>query len=423
MRSGSRVPIEMECATVSEGYTMNGGYRLMSGFVLLATMPIWGCAQAFLGAGDFLSTFGDGLYSIGSCLSPLEPIELNEVFDKAPVVTWTDGMTEITDAAQPDVQAFLDEKLGEDVTPIDYRSLRFQHLGSLSRGEVIRVEAMSDVVYRVALYDADYTLIPAGSLHDFTGQRRALEIPIARDTLASYLRLDLRFLSETNQPMILLTRLGVMSRPEPRGQTVMLNFGGQEDVIFRSGYLIPARVGTIDDPVIRQIAARQFRSVFAPYNLTVLTDADPLPAAPFSAIHIGPAELSTYNYGLAEFIDSRNAYPDDIAVVDTNQPALDIARLLGPETFGRAIGMIAAHEMGHLLGLEHVSDPDALMTGAQCQGTGADIERMLRRQFKRAPIIMAVADLRQWVVGYQDAAAELLEMIGAAGPNGEKPND
>ncbi len=401
---------------------MNSGYKILVVCVLSVGLLVAGCAQGLIDLGDSLSTFGDGLYSLGSCLSPLEPIELNEVFGKAPVIAWADGMTEITDAAQPDVQAFLDEKLGEDVTPIDYRSLRFQQIGPLSRGEVIRVEAMSDVVYRVALYDADYKLIPAGSLHDFTGQRRTLEIPIVRDTPAGYLRLDLRFLSETNQPMIRLTRLGVVSRPEPREQTVMLNFGGQEDVIFRSGYLIPARVGTIDDPVIRQIAASQFRSVYAPYNLTVLTDADPPPPEPFSVIYIGPAELSTYNYGLAEFIDSRNAYPDDIAVVDTNQPALDIARLLGSETFGRAIAMIAAHEMGHLLGLEHVSDPDALMTGAQCQGTGADVERMLRRQLKRAPIILAVVDLQQWVVGYQDAAAELLGTVGAAIVTGT-PND
>jgi hypothetical protein len=233
----------------------------------------------------------------------------------------------------------------------------------------------------------------------------------------------LQFLSETNQPMIRLTRLGVVPQPSPRGQTVMLHFGGQDEVTFRSGYLVPARIGAIDDATIRQVAVEQFRSVYAPYNITILTDADPPPAEPFSVLYIGPAELSTYNYGLAEFIDSRNAYPDDIAIVDTNQPALDIARLLGPQTYGRAIAMIAAHEMGHLLGLEHVADADALMTGVQCQGTGADIERMLHRRFKRAAIILAVTDLQPWVVGYQDAAAQLLETVGAAVTDTGMPND
>ena len=398
---------------------MNNGMKALRLCCALVAMVVTGCAEGFLNASKFLDTVSGGLNSLGSCLSPLEPIDLNEVFGKAPAVAWVDGAAEVTDAVQPDVQAFLSEQLGQDILPINYRILRFEQVGPLNNGETIQIEALSDVADHVALYDADYTLIPAGSMHDFDGRRRTLRIPITRDMPAAYLRVDLEYLSETNQPILRLTRAEGIARPEPRGQTVVLHFGGQADVTFRSGYLVPAQVGAIDDPAVRQAATEQFRAIYAPYNVTVLTDSDPQPAEPFGVVYIGPADLSTYNYGISEIIDSRNAYQDDIAVVDTNQPALEVAGLLGPETYGRAIGTIAAHEMGHLLGLEHVADPDALMTGVQCQGTGVDIERMLHRQIKRAPILLAAADLKQWVVGYQDAAADLLDALGSATPQGQ----
>jgi hypothetical protein len=264
----------------------------------------------------------------------------------------------------------------------------------------------------VCLYDADCTLIPAGSARDFNGQRRTLQVPIARDTAAAYLRIDLEFLSERNEPIARLTRICSTAPPALRSQTVVLHFGGQAEVTFRNGLLLPAQIGAIDDPLVRDAAVEQFRAVYAPFNLTVLTDGDPLPTGPFSVVYIGPTDLPLFNYGLAEIVDSRNAYQDDVAVVDANQPALELASLLGPQTYGQALGMIAAHEMGHLLGLEHVSDPDALMTGAQCQGTGLDLGRMLARQFKKAPIILVSADLQEWVTGYQDAVPYLLEILG-----------
>ncbi len=56
--------------------------------VVLMTVGMTGCAETFLGAGGFFSTFGSGLNSIGTCLSPLTPIALNEVFSKAPAAVW-----------------------------------------------------------------------------------------------------------------------------------------------------------------------------------------------------------------------------------------------------------------------------------------------------------------------------------------------
>jgi hypothetical protein len=378
----------------------------------LLFVAISGCAEAFLGAGGFLGQVGDGLNAVGTCLSPLAPTDLNAVFTKAPLAEWADGSAEITDASQPEVEAFLGEQLGQDVTPADYLVLRIYQLGPLAKGEAIQIEPLSDVIDHVWLYDADHMLIPAGSVHDFDGRRRTLQIPITRDTTSAYLRIDLEFLSERDEPIARLTRLGAVTPSSPRPQTVVLHFGGQDEVTFRNGLIVPAQIGAIDDPTIRYAAVEQFRAIYAPFDLTVLTDGDPLPEGPFSVVYIGPTDLPAFNYGLAEIVDSRNVYPDDVAVVDADQPALDLARLLGPETYGRALGAIAAHEMGHLLGLEHVSDPDALMTGAQCQGAGLDVERMLARQFKKAPLILVSADLQEWILGYQDPVSYLMVILG-----------
>ena len=382
----------------------------------LLSVLMSGCSQAFIGAGGFFSNLGGGLNSIGTCLSPLAPVDLNAVFTKAPSVEWADGSAEITDAPQDEVAAFLGEQIGKDIQPADYLALRFYRLGPLTHGEIIQIETLSDVMDRVCLYDADYTFIPAGSVRDFDGRRRTLQVPIARDTAAAYLRIDLEFLSERNEPIGRLTRIGNTPPPAPRPQTVVLHFGGQAEVTFRNGLLLLAAIGPIDDPAVRDSAAEQFRAVYAPFDMTVLTDSDPLPTGPFSVVYIGPTDLPSFNYGLSEIGDSRNAYQDDVAIVDSNQLALELAGVLGRETYGRALGMIAAHEMGHLLGLEHVSDPDALMTGAQCQGAGVDIERMLARQLKKAPLTLASADLQEWFVGYQDPVPYLLEILGPSVP-------
>lgn len=382
--------------------------------VASCTLLVAGCADLLLSTGSLLGTVGNGLRSIGTCLSPVDAIDLHDVFNKGTALTWSDNAVELSDADQPEVHSFFHEKLGQSITPVHYLKMRFYQLGALEQGEVLEVEPLGDVAKDAYLYDADFRLIYSGSFLDFAGRRQHLMMPLFNSTSSAYLRVDLQFKSERDEAFARITRRTDLALPGPSRQTVVLHFGGCEQVSFRNGYLVPADIGAIDDPVIRHTAAEQFRSVFAPFNVMVLTDADPLPESPYSVIFIGPTQLSTYSYGLAESVDSRNVYADDTAIVDTDQLALSVARALGADLYGRAIGMIAAHEMGHLLGLEHVADGDALMTGAQCQGTGGDIERMLQRELKPAPIIVFASDLRVWTLGYQDAAADLLETVGPA---------
>ena len=377
---------------------------------IFAALPC-GCADAFFGFGDALGDMSSGIDEIEDCVTPLEPADLNEVFARAADVLWDGPTAELSDQAQEEMAAYYVEHLATEVLPAYYLNERIYELGPLAAGDLIEVEPLRDLVSDVWFYDGELTFC-GGQTHDLDGHRRTLSFRVRQDSPACYLRLNFFYLSKTGQPVVRLTRRTQQEQFAPRGQTVVLNFAGHEGLTFRSGNIKPTDVAALDDAGLRARATQAFRETFARYDLTVLTDEDPAPEAPFSVIHIGPADPELGHLGYAETIDYPNAIPDDIALVDTNSKALQAAGLLGPEAFGTAVGKVAAHEMGHLLGLVHVSNPEALMTGAGCQGAGIDPRYMLDREFTKSPVSSFTSD---FFIGFQDAEQYLLDVLGPAG--------
>ena len=385
-------------------------------FALIALASIGGCADVFLGVGDLLTGVGGTFGTVGSCLSPLEPVELNLLFDRGDPAPWQDASAELTDNPQPDILDVLEYEFGVEYVPAAFNVMRFFRIGPLNEGDVLLIEPLADRADWVYVYDGDNVLISGYELREFDGTLRTVRMPIFASTRAAYLRLDLAFPSEVGEPVVRITRLFFPQLLTTRGQTVVLHFGGVDELRFRTGNLRPTPVGSIDDPRVREAAFKEFRSRFAPYNLTVFTDDDPPPPGEHSRIFIGPADLPSELFGLSERVDGGNLVRDDRALVDADQFALNLLAAFGPETYGRALGAIAAHEMGHLLGLFHVADPDALMTGAQCQGSGISPERMIGRDFGYAPLTIATnfLDGRDRTAGYQDPDAYLLRTLGPA---------
>ncbi len=378
------------------------------------SMPVAcsGCGEILQGLGGLFGSLSNGLNVAGSCIVDLVPPELNGVFAQAAPTTWTGDVAQLTDAEQPDVSAYYADQLGDDILPRWYDNERFYNLGAFTAGQGLSVDILNPNVIWAYVYDASFRQIASWETHDPDGQRRQLEITISTATDAVYLRVNLAYLSDTDEAIVRVQRRAE-SLFTPEGQTVVLHFGGAEGVSYRSGWVQPTNVLPLTDATLRDAALAAFRETYAPYNVTVLTDEDPTPDPPFTTIYIGAIDPRFGNNGIAEFIDGNNQLRDDIAIIDVNASELGLSGIFGPQTHGRAIGKVAAHEMGHLLGLVHVWDPDALMSPG-CEGAGWDVNRLIDRDFRVAPVATFETGDETWALGYQDAPAYLLSILGPA---------
>jgi len=379
----------------------------------LITLGQGGCASLAGVGSDLFGGIADLLSLEATALTPLEPQTLTEIFAKATTITWTNDAADLTDAFQPDIANFYNDLLGNGVLPAYYLNERFYALGELTVGDVLTLEFPDSLVDCVLIYDAEFSLLAYWSPADSSGNLRPLELHILRPGQAHYLRVSMIRLSETGKTIIRVTRNTGQELPAPRPQTVVLNFAGVTNLTYRNGSLLPTTVAPITNTTVRDAATQTFREIFAQYNLTVLTDQDLTPNPPFSTIHIGPATPGLDYLGLAESVDGMNDYQDDEAIVDTNDTMLNLTGVYGAETHGRAVGRVAAHEMGHLLGLLHTLDPDDLMTGSGAQGTGLDLQRYLNKTLKKAPILDFNTEGNQWMTtGCQDTPRYLTDLLG-----------
>ena len=173
----------------------------------------------------------------------------------------------------------------------------------------------------------------------------------------------------------------------PRAQRVLVRFDGATDVgvagnpainipefdaaDFNQYFAVSPNWGGAQTETIKTELMKQLRAQYVGYNVTfVSTDeiaADPslAPVTPYQSIYIGGFDL--FLYGLADYVDPRNdtatgsaiVYASSVAIVGAtggfNSPANT------PETLGFALGNVAAHECGHLLGLRHTDVAADLM--------------------------------------------------------------
>ncbi len=201
--------------------------------------------------------------------------------------------------------------------------------------------------------------------------------------------------------------------PAPVAQSVLLDFSGGEVTVAGDGPMVlaPFDAGAISPIYDGQTDAlkTKIRDVFvekyARFDVTVLTSDDPPPATgtTFTTVHFGG--FNDGAYGIADDVDLLNLNRCDDAVIFTETffPQ-QFASLPTVDGMGVAIGNVAAHECGHLLGLNHVNDDTDLMDAVSPPDA-----LLLQQEFADSPLSEQIVP-----IGTQDSALLLFEAVGEA---------
>lgn len=144
------------------------------------------------------------------------------------------------------------------------------------------------------------------------------------------------------------------------------------------------------------------RSDLAPFNVTLLDGRhDPRPPEPYTKLYFG--NYNAAYLGLADNVDTYNQYlaqeaiiyAEDLALYEVLFPSVDQAAL--------ALANIGAHELGHLLGLEHCGEADDVMATAATARQIFDIDATYKR---------SVLERSIFPVGWQDGWSALAQNVG-----------
>lgn len=201
---------------------------------------------------------------------------------------------------------------------------------------------------------------------------------------------------------------------EPSGQIVVLDFdGGTVTAPILVDSLGSMTVGPFDAEDISRMYAGQTQAMketiievtqqnFARFDVTVVSSDDALPADPSTYTSILIGGLSDEAFGIAESVDLYNLNICDDALVFAESFSPAFIGQVPSDVAAIAIANVASHEAGHLLGLNHVDDPDALMDAASPANFLFDDQ-----EFIEAPLSSDIMRL-----GTQDSAVLLFETVG-----------
>jgi len=181
--------------------------------------------------------------------------------------------------------------------------------------------------------------------------------------------------------------------PTPGAQYMLLNFNGGTVTIPSEGG--PITVGAFDaadidagyagqTSVIKAKIVETLRQNYTRFHIQIVTSDDPAPPTDCkSTIYFGGS--NDLKFGVAQSVDQSNRNQCDDGIVFTNDFDKPFFPHPTAEGIGIAIGNVAAHEAGHLLGLNHVADVADLM-----DSTGTASTLLADQEFKTSVLVSQI---------------------------------